>query len=222
MPKPKYDVDVLQIVLNESQNLKNKQLEHLFLTSENIWSSLNLLLILLGIYTSTLLFLGGDNKLHVPAESIITFPLVFSFLLITYAIIRCVMGIFPTNAYKVITAGSIYESIIKDKETVLDEFIQTYLIGYKRDIIRTELRNSLRKEIVLLALASVLQFVLFVALIFFKDQNTTVYLLSCETFMLSIFNLLSCESFMLSIFVVLRVKDDEKCRINELRDSLNK
>lgn len=209
MPRPKYDVDVLQIVLNESQNLKNKQLEHYSLTSENIWSSLNLLLILLGIYTSTLLFFGGDNKLHVQAESIITFPLVFSFLLITYAIIRCVMGIFPTNAFKVITAGSIYESIIKDKEIVLDEFIQTYLIFYKRGIIKTEKRNSLRKEIVLLALASVLQFVLFVALIFFKDQNTIV-------------NLLSCESFMLSIFVVLTVNDDEKGRINELRDLLNK
>ena len=119
------------------------------------------------------------------------------------------MGIFPTNAFKVITAGSIYESIIKDKEIVLDEFIQTYLIFYERGIIKTEKRNSLRKEIVLLALASVLQFVLFVALIFFKDQNTIV-------------NLLSCESFVLSILVVLRVKDDEKCRINELRDSLNK
>ena len=209
MPKPKYDVDVLQIVLNESQNIKNKQLDHLFLTTENIWSSLNLLLILLGIYTSTLLFFGGDNKLHVLAESIITFPLVFSFLFITYAIIRCVIGIFPANILKNITAGSIYESIIKDKEIVLDEFIQTHLISYKRSIIETELRNSLRKEIILLALASVLQFVLFVALIVFKDQNTIV-------------NLLSCESFMLSIFVVLRVKDDEKCRINELRDLLNK
>ncbi|WP_162197616.1 hypothetical protein [Methanosarcina horonobensis] len=171
MPKnePEFKEDILQIILNESRDLRNQQLEHLFQTSENIWGSLNLLLVLLGIYASVFLFLCDFNNVHLMSNKIITCPLIISVLFILFAIVRAIIGIFPTNKFRVPTPNAIYELLAEEKEIILEKFTQTYLLGYGSIIISAEERNSLRKEIIMVALASIVEFIFFVSALILKN-----------------------------------------------------
>ena len=188
---PEFKEDVLQIILNESRDLRNQQLEHLFQTSEGIWSSLNFLMVILGIYASVFLFLCDFNNVHLMSNKIIICPLIFSFLFIILAIVRAIIGIFPTNKFRVPTPNAIYELLIEEKEIILKKFIQTYLLGYRKIIISAEERNSLRKEIIMAALASIVQFIFFVLTLIFKNliimfvTTSIIFVILFTVFMIS-------------------------------------
>lgn len=203
----KYEEDVLQIILNESRDLRNQQLDHLSQNSENIWGSLNFLMIMLGIYISMLLFLCEPDNVYLTSKSIIVCPLVFSILFISVAIIRCITGIFPTNMFKVPTTNAIYGLVVEEKETVLNHLIQTYLIGYGSIIVKTEERNSLRKEIIIVALASIVEFILFALMFLFKNQ--VIALTTISIIFAAIFTAF-----------ILNFKEKEKKRIELIKENI--
>lgn len=115
-PKKEPEEDVLQIVLNESRDLRNQQLNQLFQNSENMWGTLNFLMLILGIYISAFLFLCDNGNLNTGLESIATCPLIFCIIFLLVAIIKCIKAVFPTYMFKVPDKNSIYGLIVKEKK----------------------------------------------------------------------------------------------------------
>lgn len=168
--KPQYEYDTLRIVLEESRNLRYNQLEHLYQVSGYIWNNLSFLMILLGIYTSSFIFLCDNSTNQTATKSIITSPLICSFILISIAIVYCLKHIYPTDMYKNPIPNAIYRMIINKKKDVSKKLIEMNLSEYRSSIIKTEERNAIRKQIILIAVASIFEFMLFVFINVFEDQ----------------------------------------------------
>lgn len=179
-----YEEDVLQIVLNESRDLRNQQLNQLFLNSDHFWNTINFLMILLGIYISSFIFLCDNGKLNFSLDLIITCPLIFSVLFVVIAIVLCLYSTFPADMFKIPLPNSIYELCRKDKETVLDSLIKTYLIGYRDIMVKVKERNSLRKELIIVAVASIIEFAFFASTFIFKNEITLIIVISVIFFLL--------------------------------------
>ncbi len=132
----------------------------------------------------------------------------FQCFFISFAIIRAIIGIFPTNKFRVPTPNAIYELLAEEKEIILEKFTQTYLIGYGSVIISAEERNSLRKEIIIEALASIVEFIFFVLALIFK--NLTITFVTISIIFLILF----------TVFMIGFIQREDK-RIETLREDMN-
>jgi len=186
--EPEFKEDFLEIILNESRDLRSQQLSLLNNISESISNILNFLMVMLGIYISTILLISDSKLINIKLDLINIFTLLFSLIFILIAIIRCLVETLTTVQQKIPSKGKVYSLLEEnEKRDLLLEIIKTYLNEYENFLIQGMEKHYLRIRIIVLAFASIFEFLLFAFINIIKTNSLFYSILSGTLLILVIF-----------------------------------
>lgn len=199
-----YDNENLELVFSASNDLRNEVLKSLKDSLEMIFKTLNVLLVLAGIYVTLLVFI------HNPQNESLSFiwPELLSGVFLVIAIFRSVYELFPVSSVPMIYPRVIYTLITKERSESLERIIPTYLSAANELWMLSEKKNFSRQQIILLISIYLINFVLFSMYCILR--NYEIYLN-----ILSIIFSLSFIIFFLWFFTNGNIK------LNKLKDELD-
>ena len=156
------EISNLELVLNEAKESRKEKLERLIIQESRMWTALNFLPILIGIYITSVFFMYEKKPINLSPTLGITLAL--------FAIVICLMGVFP-SIYRKIKPDEMYALIEEKRKDVLDKLIQTYLIEEKELIHKIEKNALFMMLIIMLTIGSIIEFIYFGVICFiFQDE----------------------------------------------------
>ena len=157
------EISNLELILNEAKESRKEKLDRLIVQESKMWTALNFLPILIGIYLTTAVFM------HEKRPICLSLPLGISLTL--FAIVICLMGVLP-SIYSTIKPDVMYALTEDKRKDILDKLIQTYLIDEKQLILKIEKNALFMMLIIVLTIGSIIEFIYFGAICFiFKDES---------------------------------------------------
>ena len=199
------DEDILKLILSISMDARHQILGGLTGTIDQIWKTLNFLILLGGIYVTLFIFICGNQQ----DESIpILWPTILSGFFLLIALILSIKGIFPTASLPNINPNEIYKLLYEKKDESTKKLIETYLIHSKKVQINAEEKSLIRKKIILFIAISIINFLLFGVYCVFHDYEVYVNILAI---------VFSIGFILYYIYYIHKERD----RINKLRINLN-
>lgn len=200
-----YDKDNLELVFSAANNIKNEMSKSLTDNSETILKTLNILLLLAGIYFTLLIFINNPLQSGSPP---VLWPEILSGIFLLIAIFRTIIELFPVPSVPVIYPRAIYALISGKREESLELIIPTYLSATNELWIRSEEKNFSRQQIILFISIYLVNFVLFSIYCIFR--NYEIYL-----------NILSIVFSIGFIIFFLWFIKDRRAKLNKLPDILD-
>lgn len=200
----KYDKENLELIFSAANNIKNEMSKSLTDNSETILKTLNILLLLAGIYFTLLIFITDPLQSGSPS---VLWPEILSGIFLLIAIFRTIIELFPVPSVPVIYPRAIYALISGKREESLELIIPTYLSATNELWIRSEEKNFSRQQIILFISIYLVNFVLFSIYCIFR--NYEIYL-----------NILSIVFSIGFIIFFLWFIKDRRAKLNKLLDIL--
>ncbi len=156
------EISNLELVLNEAKESRKEKLDRLIIQESRMWTALNFLPILIGIYITSVFFMYEKKPINLSPTLGITLAL--------FAIVICLMGVFP-SIYRKIKPDEMYALTEEKRKDVLDKLIQTYLIEEKELIPKIEKNALFMMLIIVLTMGSIIEFICFGVICFiFQDE----------------------------------------------------
>lgn len=161
------EISNLELILNEAKESRKEKLDRLIVQESKMWTALNFLPILIGIYLTSAVFMHEKRPIS------LSLPLGISLTL--FAIVICLMGVLP-SIYSTIKPDVMYALTEDKRKDILDKLIQTYLIDEKQLILKIEKNALFMMLIIVLTIGSIIEFIYFGAICFiFKDESLSIF-----------------------------------------------
>lgn len=173
--KTTYDNENLELIFFASNEIKNQMLNSLNDNNEMILKTLNILLLLAGIYVTLLVFI------HNPQQTVklpFLWSEIFSGTFLVLAIFRSIIELFPVKSIPVVYPRELYKLISKKREESLNLIIPTYLQATNEIWLRSEEKNFSRQQIVIFISVYIINFVLFSIYCILRNYDTDLNILS--------------------------------------------
>jgi hypothetical protein len=156
------EISNLELILNEAKESRKEYMDRLIILESRMLTALNFLPILIGIYITSLFYMYGKKPINLSLTLGITLAL--------FAIVICLMGVFP-RIYRKIKPDEMYALTEEKRRDVLDKLIQTYLIEAKELIHKIEKNALFMMLIIVLTIGSIIEFIYFGVICFiFQDE----------------------------------------------------
>jgi len=157
------EISKLELILKEAKESRKERLNHLIIQESRMWTVLNFLPILIGIYLTSAVFMYEKKPISLSLPLGITLTL--------FAIVICLKGVFP-SIYRTIKPDEMYALTEEKRKDILDKLIQTYLIEEKELIYKIEKNALFMMLIIVLTIGSIIEFIYFGAICFIlKDES---------------------------------------------------
>lgn len=167
----------LNVILNEAKNSRTELLQYSNESRNQIWNSLTFLILFIGLLATSTIFLYENG------ESIASMPLILSIFLIICALFFSITGTLPSKSILLPDPDVLYELIDEENNQLMDKLIQTYLINNKKYILQLEKKSSVRGDIHILTIGSIIEYIIFVGYCIYNQHEFLFeigsYLLFC-------------------------------------------
>lgn len=192
----------LNVILNEAKNSRTELLQYSNESLNHIWKSSTFLILFIGLLATSTTFLYGNG------ESIANLPLIFSFILITFALFFSITGTLPSKSLLVPDPDVLYELMYEENDQLMEKLIQTYLINNKRYMLLLEKKSFVRGDIHILTIGSIIEYIIFVGYCIYNQYEFS-------------FEIGSFLLFCIILFYGIYKKRGEIDDINRLKKELN-
>lgn len=157
------EISNLELILKEAKESRKEKLDRLMVHESKMWTALNFLPILIGIYLTSAVFMHEKRP--------ISLSLPLGITMILFAIVICLMGVLP-SIYRTIKPDEMYALTEDKRKDILDKLIQTYLIDEKQLFFKIEKNALFMMLIIVLTIGSIIEFIYFGAICFiFQDES---------------------------------------------------
>lgn len=167
------EISKLELILKEAKELRKEKLDRLIVQESKMWTALNFLPILIGIYLTSAVFMHEKRP--------ISLSLPLGVTMILFAIVICLMGVLP-SIYRTIKPDEMYALREDKRKDILDKLLQTYLIDEKQLIFKIEKNALFMMLIIVLTIGSIIEFIHFGAICFIFQYESFMFISNMSIF----------------------------------------
>lgn len=179
--------DLLEIIYEESKALRTEITERIFQNSEKMWKMLEILILLLGVYTTVYLYILNEYKKQVVSNPSIVFPTAISlpavfcicFFLVSF--FYALDGIQPKPSFFATIPDDLYKVMINhriEKNFTLKELTLSNLQQYKKSVSILEKINCRRRRVIYPLYFSLFEFILSLLAFVVNELESTIKIIS--------------------------------------------